>query len=201
MPHYHQKDVFDYIAAIVPLLAVLVAIGVGWVQFRIQKKQLQQDVFEKRFVVYSATRTLLVDLLRPEGPSDADVLSRFIEETAHCEFLFGKDVVDLRERIIKTASRELGIRAVIGGVGNDDFQEYRVCVEELLSDADPSPSSDETTFTKQLETIQEQVNGVFHRYLQLHNDRNWLVRFIDRLNQWVDGREDVLAAGRASEQS
>ena len=44
----------SYITAYAPLLAVFVAIGVALMQYYLQKQQLKQDLYDKRFRVFYA---------------------------------------------------------------------------------------------------------------------------------------------------
>jgi hypothetical protein len=192
MPHYHEKDLFDYVAAVVPVLAVLVAVAVGAIQLYLQKRQFGLAYFQERFGVYASTRQFFVSILDIQGPSDPNVLEDFIEGTAHAEFLFGEDVTKLRETIIGKARLLLGSIALSGGVGTTQFLRYRPSVEQFLLEADASESNADSSWRQQLEGMQQEVNRVFHGYLQIHPGRNWFARVGD----WVDSRPDVLTAGR-----
>jgi hypothetical protein len=160
MPHYHEKDLFDYVDAVVPLLAVLVAVAVGAIQLYLQKRQFGLAYFQERFDVYATTRQFFVSILDPQGPSDPNVLEDFIEGTAHAEFLFGEDVTELRETIIRTASLLLGSIALSGGVGTTQFLRYRASVEQFFLEADAPELKNDSTWRQQLERMQQAFNRV-----------------------------------------
>lgn len=87
-PHYHQKDIIDILAAIAPAVAVLVAITVAITQYLLQKAQAKQDLFEKRYEVYSAVIDLWLVLRRGAACDSEVVYIRLLP----AEYLFGNNV-------------------------------------------------------------------------------------------------------------
>jgi len=102
MPH---RDWIDLLEAFGPLIAAFVAVGVGLMQRHLQKQQLKQDLFEKRYKVYALTQDFAAAALRV-GVSGDEAITKFSNGTAHAEFLFDKDVLEFIDSI-KNISRAL----------------------------------------------------------------------------------------------
>jgi hypothetical protein len=59
MPNYHARDWIDIVAVFIPAAAVFVAVGVGFMQYYLQRRQLRQNLYDKRYTVYEAVRKYL----------------------------------------------------------------------------------------------------------------------------------------------
>src|SRR5580704_867150 len=106
----------QWVQAIAQALAVPVIAGVGvWIAFvqsRIARAKLQHDLFDRRFAVYEATRTLLLVIMR-KGNASLDDLSRFTMGTIDAVFLLDKStstyLQDIRKRTVKLHSLSASI--------------------------------------------------------------------------------------------
>ena len=58
MPPTPQRDFLGYLQALGPLIAACVAVGVASMQYYLQRQQMKQQMFAKRFEVYSEQRVL-----------------------------------------------------------------------------------------------------------------------------------------------
>jgi hypothetical protein len=88
MPHTHPKDWIDVLAALSPTVAVLVAIGVAVVQAYLQKEALKQNLYDRRFRVYSAVLELWEALRKAEDVDEREFAAAVLPAT----HLFGSDV-------------------------------------------------------------------------------------------------------------
>jgi hypothetical protein len=176
--HTHTKDWIDILAAFAPLLAVLVAVGVALMQYYLQRQQLKQDLFDKRFNVYRAVMDLTKDIIGNDDPMTQDYMQKFQLETAPSGFLFGRNVgefmKDLSERYLRIFLLQLDQRRYIEH-GEGAFV------------------SNHQLFTLKAEFHQFLVlnlSAPFAPYLQLHHDKNWFARLKARIDRWMD--EDPL---------
>lgn len=92
---------------IVTALGVPTAIGIAvWNSFwqsRLQRRQLQQAVFEKRYAVYQRVLEFL-RLASNSAPTFPQIIS-FRQETDHAKFLFGRRVQDFLKEVFTKANR------------------------------------------------------------------------------------------------
>ena len=76
--------------ALTPLIALL-AVWIAYQQYRVNRKKLQLDLYEKRYGVYRALRELLSVCLQNYNVSNAE-LFKFLAGTNESEFLFKDEV-------------------------------------------------------------------------------------------------------------
>ena len=102
------------LAAVVPaLLALLTAVG-SWIalqQMLIARTKLNNDLFDRRFAIYWATRIYIRDMLRDQGATQEDAVKHW-EIAAAAPFLFDRQLVDHIKEISDRGSK---IRGIIGG--------------------------------------------------------------------------------------
>src|ERR1017187_3758 len=199
MPHTCAKDWIDVLAALAPAVAVLVAIGIGAFQLYLQRQQVNQDLFQKRFTIYTATREFLTDFI--EVPSETFgqvqaqaevVIDRFLEKTAHVSFLFGDEIVHAREGMICTALFIAHYGAGLTSSMPNKYATYRDAVDRMITEPAEAVTEERAGDRAQLERHRADVNSLFSPYLQLYEKRNQLLRLVDAITWWVDSREDVL---------
>lgn len=93
MPPTPPRDVLGYLQALGPLIAVTVAVGVAFMQRHIQKKQLNQSIYDKRFTVYRSVPTYWRNLIESKGEPPVHARQQFLSDLSHATFLFGPEVV------------------------------------------------------------------------------------------------------------
>ena len=94
------NDIVDILsAALTPLIAVI-ALYIAYQQFRINRSRLSHELYERRLAVFKAVRSFLSDILH-EGKTDFQRVTQFYAHVAEADFLFDRDVTDLREIIYK----------------------------------------------------------------------------------------------------
>src|SRR4051794_6867081 len=59
MPPKNDRDFFGYLQSLGPLIAASVAIGVALVQYGLQRQSQKQDLFDKRFTVFTTVEAYL----------------------------------------------------------------------------------------------------------------------------------------------
>lgn len=89
MPH---RDWIDLLEAFGPLIAVVVALLVGFTQLWLQERQLKQDLFEKRWKVYTGVQDYLAAILREDGDDLLGPYPQFRRDTDPGELLFSRAV-------------------------------------------------------------------------------------------------------------
>jgi len=152
----------DYAKAFGPFLAAIVAVGVGAMQYYLQRQQLRQNLYDKRFrVFYAIQKVLRHKHMTAEAPS---LLSDLSQETAEVSFLFGPEIKDLVSEI-DSALRELGRQ---GHVQDDN----------------PAVEDNKTFATALVHwvALTNTAERLFVPYLQLHHDQSCLSRLFARID-------------------
>lgn len=88
------------------LLPVLIAGGVGYIgyqQFRIAKRKLQLDLYDKRWAIYDAMRSLLVVTWNSPDDLQSATLKAY-EKKAEARFLLDEKACAYVERFVKTVT-------------------------------------------------------------------------------------------------
>lgn len=89
-PPTPRRDFLGYLQSLGPLIAACVALYIGFTQRRLQRQQLKQNLFEKRFAVYEAIKSYLGDSTI-RRPTLVRHLLKFPMK-AEATFLFGSDM-------------------------------------------------------------------------------------------------------------
>jgi hypothetical protein len=92
MPPTPRRDFLGYLQALGPLTAALTALGVGFMQWHLQKQHLKQNRFDRRYRVYSGVQGYLAAIRRGDGEFDDQTHQQFRSETDAGELLFPKAV-------------------------------------------------------------------------------------------------------------
>ena len=109
MPANPLPLLVQYMQALaIPAVAVVGA-WIAWQQMRIAGAKLRHDLYERRFAVFDAARTLLQDIERNGTPSQ-DALRSYAVGTADAVFLFDNDICkyleEIRDRTFKLKGDE-----------------------------------------------------------------------------------------------
>lgn len=166
------------IPPIASAVAAMTALGISvWValsQRRIQERQLQKDLFDKRYIVYLAVEEFLMYVLREDGSIDllSDDVQKYRRAVEKADFLFDADVTDYMSHVQKVA-----------------FELYPIAVkrDHLAKMAQREPDVDvkvASTLVELSGTLSERREEVFRPYLRLN--RPMLERSMKntRLNGW-----------------
>jgi hypothetical protein len=93
MDSHNTLGFMDYLRTLGPFLGVLVAVGVGLMQYYLQRQKYQLDLFDKRFAAYHQVESYLCLAIGmgsvPEF--DSKVIGDFVWEIKPAEFLFGSE--------------------------------------------------------------------------------------------------------------
>jgi hypothetical protein len=95
---------------VVAIAAAGIAGYIAWRQWKTGDDRLRLDMFEKRFAVYDATRTLLVTVTR-HGQITSEDLSRFYQGILGAEFLFDGDARAFLTQIAAMAFKAMSARS------------------------------------------------------------------------------------------
>jgi hypothetical protein len=197
MPPAPRRDCLERLG---PLIAAGVALIVGLTQLLLQRKSLKQNLFDRRFKVYSSVEAYLRLAIEKDGKTDVPAYSQFRVDTDPGEFLFGADVW---RYIGEVGQLGLGFRQVQGRL------EFCNNVLNGLVTIDPS---------KYVEIQEEQPNlllevrrfrgdvgdafigrtrSVFRDYLRLHHDASWPTRLKARIDRWMESEVPAKFASKA----
>lgn len=165
----HQRDWIDYLVAFAPLIAIAVAIGVALMQYYLQRQQLKQNLYDKRWEIRKEIRNIWIGIM-DENP----VFRGDIEDiTAHTRDLFGADIQDYLDRLAK--------RSITILIKNDQRN-------KLLAKGETATDVDEELHTLCLGmlSLYTEGNTAFRPYLQLHQDQSWFGRAARSVSDFVD---------------
>jgi Na+-transporting NADH:ubiquinone oxidoreductase subunit NqrC len=195
-----QRDWIDFVYAFAPAIAVFAAVIIGGVQLYLQRKQQQQDLFDKRFKVYEAATLQMGETMRAFGAALAgngdmrvDSLNQFFRSTSHARFIFGADVVDKLRTISDNTYHLKNLVFQMKHPVADDLLPAYLRPKEKATDTEIGNRLAE--LLRSFEVLDRQVE-VFFPYLQIHHDRWWLGRLFDRINRWMDSEVPAKLATR-----
>jgi hypothetical protein len=170
MPPAQDRDFLGYLQSLGPLIAASVAIGVALVQYGLQRQSQKQDLFDKRFTVFTTVEAYLTAVNTGDSESKEKLYGQFAVAARHADFLFGPE-----------------IRAFIDAfLALDLDRESHLEGDEQWCDAT-------LELTRRLT---DDVEPIFRPYLQLLQQRSWFARFIARLNRWVDSDQPAAMGSR-----
>lgn len=109
-------------AAAVPSVAFL-GVVIASTQAAVAWQKLKLDLFEKRFVVFEAYRTLIGEIIR-KGAADEKDTYNFAVHLVQAELLFGDEVVNFLEGIHDTSIELKICRDNVREPGNPDRKQY-----------------------------------------------------------------------------
>jgi hypothetical protein len=210
----------DYAKAFGPFLAAIVAVGVGVMQYYLQRQRFKLDLYDKRFHVYEAAGEYMVALVATQGKVDDDDLGKFRRNTDPGQFMFGSDVwgflVELRKTGVAFESlrrqHEDYVAAAAFSADPNRFADLvgLYCVE-AIDVSDPNelerrhknvlaemPILQRQIQDKFMQTcrMSERKEEVFRPYLQLHYDRSWPIRAIRQIDRFVNSDAPSKLASR-----
>jgi hypothetical protein len=169
-PPPQDRDFLGYLQSLGPLIAASVAVGVAGVQYSLQRQSQKQDLFEKRFKVYTTVEAYLTAVNTGDRESKEKLYGQFAVAARHAEFLFGQEV-----RAYVDAFLALDLERKSHREGDDEWSDATLELTRRLTD---------------------DVDPIFRPYLQLHQQQSWFARFIARLNRWVDSDQSAVMASR-----
>ena len=186
MPPTPQRDFLGYLQALGPLIAACVAVGVALMQWHIQKQNLKQQRFAKRFEVYQAVRRFLPAVVNTHATFQRAEYDAFRTGISPAKFLFGPDVSGFIDDI--TPSQRTAI-SLDGSYGEQlrwvDKAENVLDLPELNGDDDPQVK---------FEDLERRAESAFGPYLQLPSDEAWFERCIALADRWRNSLDKMMAS-------
>jgi hypothetical protein len=187
-----KRGFLDYVQELGPLIAASVAIGLGAVQWAIQREQLDHTLFDKRYKVYVAVDTYLTSAINSKIYPNLGI---FELDTAHAEFLFANDVTEFIKQI-----REHSIELA---VVNRQIREHLTAHHDFQTGAtdtfDMPPGELQRLKSKEAALLAWFVNAkgtrrneLFRPYLQLGRELPWYVRLERDLNALTERLDGML---------
>ena len=189
MPRSPDRDAFGYLQALGPLIATLVAVCVGLMQRHLQQQNLDQNLFDKRFAVYDAITSYLVENMG-EHPTWVRHLLKF-PMRRQAGFLFGADMCafcDELDAMIRRWDLAFGQCCEIGSEsGERKLKERTIGTEALFR---------ELRYAREPlgEPMLDKLEQICRPYLQLHDERNWFLRLLADFDHWMDTADKTLAS-------
>jgi hypothetical protein len=165
MPH---RDWIDLLEAFGPVIAVIAVIVIGALQVRLQRQQVRQDLFDKRYMVYAAVDAFLTSLISADGALEEGAIESFRVKTAHAEFLFGTDIVDFIGEIFQHSMQAAPLKAQMD-------RHVAAIVKFQSGESDDAPGGEmlidlnaqHAPLMGWIMKAQADQNTKFHSYLQL----------------------------------
>lgn len=177
IPPTPNRDFIGFLQALGPLTAALVAVGVGTMQWHIQKQNLKQQRFAKRLEVYSSVRRFLPVVSNRQAAFSPEEYDSFLSSIGPAKFLFGTDVSDLIAEITDPE----WIAVPLAGLRGPELR--------WLRQHGPDGEGDPQTVFEYLET---RVESAFGRYLRLPPDHGWIEQCIALADRCMDRLETLL---------
>jgi hypothetical protein len=84
----------------VTLLIALIATGIAYQQFVVNRRQYRLALFEKRMVVFNATMAFIAVVIQTTRPTNDDCMS-LMRSTRDSEFLFGAEIGAFIDQVYK----------------------------------------------------------------------------------------------------
>jgi len=169
-PPTPPRDFLGYLQSLGPLIAACVAVGVAGVQYSLQRQSQKQDLFEKRFKVYTSVEAYLTAVNVEDTESKENLYPGFAVAIRHAEYLFGPEVCAFIDAFLALDFNRSGHR--------EPDHEWCDATLELTR------------------RLTNDVEPIFRPYLQIHQQQSWLARFTARLNRWVDTDQPTVMASR-----
>jgi len=176
----------EWIAAV----AVLVAIGIAFVQAYIQRQKQKQDLFDKRFKIYEEAIAYLVLKLHDLGKCNMQThLDQYRKNTDSAEWLFGSDVFEHIKEIGGTGLELHRVQGelehciastsvrVTGSQQDDMDRRFNDCLDRI----GPLNHEVHELLLKAIRFFEGETKRIFTPYLKLHHNLPWHVR----LEQWM----------------
>lgn len=92
-------------ALLTPIVAVLGSV-IAYRQWRTAQNKLKHELFDRRFVVYSAATTLLASIMS-SGRAKDDELFKFLSATRDAKWLYNSEIADYLEKELWRKATEL----------------------------------------------------------------------------------------------
>lgn len=155
------KDWITLGTAVASAVSAVAALGIAiWVFFgqrRLQRQQLRQDLFDKRFAVYAAVETFIMGIIQSNTIINLNDHRKFLYAIEPAEFLFGADVAtylrEIRELIAVLSERQQA-ETTQNSYGEDVL----------------APSVERTSIIETIGSLYERRNQVFRPYLLVHEE-------------------------------
>ena len=95
-----MKEIIELLSAALAPITAIVALGIAYRQYRLEKVKFRHELYEKRLAVFSSTMKLLSVVMRTANVKMEDLI-QFLQETNQSYFLLGKDISNYLEEIYK----------------------------------------------------------------------------------------------------
>mgnify|MGYP001611329792 CR=1 FL=1 len=93
-----DKNWIDVLSALLTPTIAIVGIAIGWQQSCINKKRLQNELFNRRIDLYGKIASYIANILT-RGSLENGAETQFFRDTKHVTFIFGKDIEKLVNEI------------------------------------------------------------------------------------------------------
>ena len=94
-----SKDLVDYFSALMTPMIMIVGVGLGILQWRINRMRLRHELFEKRWTIYETAKSHVKNVLMGKYPVARDAFNadnpaywEYLETIDGAKFVYNKDV-------------------------------------------------------------------------------------------------------------
>jgi hypothetical protein len=88
-----MKEIIELLSAALAPITAIVALGIAYRQYRLEKIKFRHELYEKRLAIFNATMNLLAVVMRTSNVQMGDLI-KFLQDTNQSYFLLGKDISD-----------------------------------------------------------------------------------------------------------
>ena len=179
IPPAAHRDWIDLLGAFGPLIAVVVALIVGFSQWSLQKRQWEQSLYSMRHRVYRSVIRYWRVLVETKGAPPLSARQRFLATLSHAPFLFGPEVGQFLEAYYEVTTRYCNA-----------FEQWQRSDEAARSPMPPPQPDYIDAVQKELASFAGLKNAkIFSPYLQLQRPPLY-VRAKTALNRRPSGLHD-----------
>jgi hypothetical protein len=135
-----------------PLIAAI-AVYIAIQQFRLARRKLKLDLYEKRFKIYNEIRDFMSRILKKDHTVNYDEFNSMMFNVLEMEFLFKKDLCDYVYSLLDMMSQIMGILNNLDNpnVSKEDKITYRNDYQKLIDNLFNEYRSIEKHFKKYLD--------------------------------------------------
>lgn len=88
---FRYEPITNLLIAAIPIVLTVLGSYIAIQQYRTNKKKLKLDLFDKRFLIFQATKDYLAEVII-SVPTSLEEQSKFLRGTRGAEYVFSKDI-------------------------------------------------------------------------------------------------------------
>ncbi|MEM8653783.1 MAG: hypothetical protein AAGF36_03490 [Pseudomonadota bacterium] len=131
---------FEYLKALAPALIALFVAYIAYQQWLVNRSNLKEKLFDRRFEIFKGTQRFLSHILRDAKVSD-DQLFEFFDVVQRSRFMFDKEIhlylVEVRKRALKLQTYQAELLELEAGTDRKNIVHMKYEQLKWLTDQGP----------------------------------------------------------------